>query len=431
MPISVLGLLGLGLGIWLGSIYPDQLSFIGSGVLAVFGFIGDNAPYIIFLTLTPAIGGMLRTGSAAKFAGAVLLAMLLSTFLAAFYGILVAMPFLSIPLGTAEGGLGSVLGEIGRQMGEFALTSQLFLAIWYSIIVALLLYFGEKRRATAWFCRPTARVYHWIGVTFVERYVGRALTTLFPLLLFAIGVFVPTRAAESIQEAQAAAEGGGFSVWGSTDPVTWYVFTVVLVAVAGIGWLLMVGYAVCRYTKLPFKRFLGQYLFYVYGMSWGTASSVASIPVNLDRTRSALGARSEVRDFVIPLGATVNLDGTIMAAFLIMPVAAYLVGFQVTLVHMLMVLLPLVVVSIGVPGIQGGMAIVTPPVILALVPGIPNPEVFSAIFLALGVGLTDQFRTGVNTCDNGLICRLFEHWYPKHFAKDRGLANGAGDAVPA
>src|SRR5207249_7953247 len=82
----------------------------------------------------------------------------------------------------------------------------------------------------------------------------------------------------------------------------------------------------CWVAGYSVGRFVREYLAYVYPFAWATSSSAASIPVNLERT-AALGVRKEVRDFVVPLGATVNLDGAIIAVFLITPMASMLVGY--------------------------------------------------------------------------------------------------------
>ncbi|HLE48151.1 MAG TPA: hypothetical protein VI818_07640, partial [Candidatus Thermoplasmatota archaeon] len=58
--------------------------------------------------------------------------------------------------------------------------------------------------------------------------------------------------------------------------------------------------------------------------------------------------------------------------------------------------------------------------LLPLPPG--TQAAFLAIFIGFNIGLSDQFRTGVNSIGNGVICRLFEFWYPTKFAK-KGVAD--------
>ncbi len=434
VPGSLWSLLALGVGVALGTFYPQRLLFIAEGVNGAIGLIAAAMPYIIFFTLTPAIADMLQRGSAGKFAGAVMVAMLVSTLSAGLFGILVAIPVLNLPLGAPSAGLGAILGQIAGKTFHAAVTAKPFIAIWISIASAFTLHFGSRSDALGTFLEPVERGVHWVGVEGVE-FVGSGIKTLLPAILLSIGIYIPTSAAGAVEDARRELSNAvAYQVWGTTNPVVWYLFTVLLIGLAGIVWLLLVGWLICRYTGFPYKRFLLGYFAYLYPFSWATASSAASIPINLELSDEVLEARSEVRDFIIPLGATVNLDGTMMAAFMLLPIATYLVGYQMTVMQLFMVLIPLTVVSVGVPGIPGGLAVVAPPVVLAFLPGLPE-ETFIAIFFAFGVGLTDQFRTGVNTVDNGLMCLLFEHWYPEHFAGDEpatgAVAAGGSASAPA
>jgi Na+/H+-dicarboxylate symporter len=186
---------------------------------------------------------------------------------------------------------------------------------------------------------------------------------------------------------------------------------------------------VCWRTKFSVKRFVKDYLLYVYPFAWATSSSTASIPINLERT-GALGVRKEVREFVIPLGATVNLDGAIIAVFVITPMAAMLVGYRPTLLDLLLLVIPVKLVTLGVPGIPGGVATVVPPLVSEILPIPPDMRAtFVAIWFGFSVGLSDQFRTGVNAATNGVVALMFEHWYDRWFARKRDAPASA--AQPA
>jgi Na+/H+-dicarboxylate symporter len=188
-------------------------------------------------------------------------------------------------------------------------------------------------------------------------------------------------------------------------------------------------YLVMRHTRLPFRTFLRDYFADVYPYAWATASSSATIPINLERAASGLRVRRQVRDFVIPLGATVNLDGTMIGGIVTAVAAAQMVGYTPTLVDLFLILVPLSIITIGVPGIPGGLAAVAAPVMTSLLPLPAGTEAaFTAIFIGFNIGLSDQFRTGVNSVDNGILSRLFEHWYPKRFAVDDGDAAGGPEA---
>lgn len=422
IPPSIVSLVFLGLGVALGSLFTQQLGFIGAAVNSFFNYLGGFAPYLIFLTLTPALGGVLRRGSAGRFSGAVTIAMVVSSFSAGLFGILVAVPVLNLPLGAAKGGVLGVIQQIARERGGEIVTSRPFVAIYGSILVSTGLYLGEKYEATEWFARPTADVFRRVGVDGVE-YAGSGIRYLLPAILLALGIYIPTSVADAVTKARSAAGGQVYQVWGSTDPVVWYFFAVTLVGLTGLIWVLGVGALICRYANFPYRRFINEYFLYVYPFSWSTASSAVSIPLNLEQADEGLDVREEIREFIIPLGATVNLDGTVMAGFLLIPITTYLLGVQMTLVDLFIILIPLTIVSIGIPGVPGGLPLVAAPVVLTFFPQLPRGD-FIALFTAFGVGLTDQFRTGVNTVDNGLMCLIFEYWYDDHFAKA-----GAASAV--
>lgn len=431
VPGPVWSLGALALGMLLGSIYPSELSPIGEGVRAIFKVIADAAPYIIYLTLVPAVLDMLATGSAAKFAAAASLSFVLATALAGLWAILILVPVFQLSFGFGGGDVGTAVSRVGAETFALAHSSPPFIAIWFGTLVALFLHFGVRWRATAWLCRPTGEIYRVVGVKGVEL-LGLAVKKTLPAVLFAIGVFIPTSVASALQRSQDSIDqSGGLGSLGAS-PVAWYFISVGVMVLILFSFLAVATWLVARYTRFSVKAIVRDYLLYVYPFAWATASSAASIPINLERTEHALKVRKEIRDFIIPLGATVNLDGTMMGAFVLTVVAGILVGYEPTIFDLLVLVIPLTVVTIGVPGIPGGLALVAPPVITAFLPMAPaQATLFQAIFFGFSIGLSDQFRTGVNTCNNGLLCRLFEHWYPKHFEKAREVPVAASTPLAA
>ncbi|MFA5860852.1 MAG: cation:dicarboxylase symporter family transporter, partial [Candidatus Thermoplasmatota archaeon] len=278
--------------------------------------------------------------------------------------------------------------------------------------------------------RPTLDVVRLMGVEGIAL-VGRAIKAVFPFLLFGIGIFIPTSIGAAIAKSEAGIRGAThFDTAFGANPVGLYLLTVWVQVLIFIVFMTLATLAVCAYAGFPIKRFIKDYLLYVFPFAWATSSSAASIPVNLERTQ-ALGVRKEVRDFVIPLGATVNLDGAIMACFVITPMAAMLVGYRPSFIDLLLLVIPIKLVTMGVPGIPGGIAVVVPPVVADI---LPIPEEGKAAFLAIwfgfSVGLSDQFRTGVNTTTNGLVAILFEKWYPKYFERHDPTKATQGDDAP-
>ncbi|HVL87374.1 MAG TPA: cation:dicarboxylase symporter family transporter [Candidatus Thermoplasmatota archaeon] len=420
----LVGLFALLAGIALGSAFPSYLAWVGAGVDGAFWLLGRAVPFIIFLVLTPAIVGLLSTGSAGKFAFWVSVAFVLTTFLAGVFAAIFLVLVFGLPLTPSSGDLGAVLAHVGQQTLAAATGAPAFIAIWYGALVALFLHYGGRSPRLAWFCRPTAGTLHRIGIGGIER-IGHGVRAVLPGLLFLVGIYIPTKLADALSR---VGEVGSLA---GRDPVLWYFLSVGVLAVALAIFLAMGVLAVCRITGFSVRAFVREYLVYVYPFAWATASSYATVPINLDRTK-ALGVRQEIREFIVVLGATVNLDGTMIGAFVLTVTTSLLVGYTPTALDILVLILPLAIVSIGAPGIPGGMALIAPGIVLAILPiPVALHAAFFAIFVAYAFGLSDQFRTGVNATDNGLLCLLFEHWYPAHFAKPGEAAAGSFQAASA
>lgn len=427
IPAPVWGLIALAAGMGLGTLYPTELAFVGKGVKDAFSYLAAAAPYIIYFTLVAAIGDMLKTGSAAKFAFWVTITYTITTILAGIWAIVVLWPLFQLDFVSGIPGGNGSLGAILDNVVTLATTSPPFIAISWAAICGVGLHFGSKFRATEWFARPTFEVLRKVGVDGVVL-AGQGLRYVLPVILFAIGVFIPTGVADAIGRSESGiAAAGASSAFSDLSSIQFYLISVGVTVFILMSFFGLAAFFVCRYAGFSLKRFFKDYFLYVYPFAWATASSAATIPLNLERTQNGLKVRKEIRDFIIPLGATVNLDGTMISAFVLTVLAGTIVGYTPSVTDLLVLIIPLTVVTIGVPGIPGGVALIAPPVIASFLP-IPDGAVaaFIAIFFGFSIGLSDQFRTGVNSCDNGLICLLYEKLYPKYFARkdaaDTGLA---------
>lgn len=418
VPFAVWTFVGLIGGMVIGSFVP-ALGFIGAGVKDVFGVIAALAPVIIFFTLTPALITMFRTSSAGKFALAVVVAFSITTAAGGIWAL--ALTFAIFPdmgFGLGTSGLGTVLRDLGNNIGGLLFTSAPFKAIWGALLTSVLLYYGggmKHASPTNAFRRmlwTIADIYELVGVYGVSA-LGKIIKIVMPAALFAIGIFLVVTLPETLADVTAAAADIPEPPFGA---VQGYFITVGIVVGITVLWLGLAGFAVARYTGFPFGRMIKEYMLIVYPFSWSTSSSAASIPINLEAARRGLHVRSQIRDFVVPLGATVNLDGTMMSAVVTTVVAAKMVGFTPSILDLLVALIPLVVITVGTPGVPGGLALVAAPVLATILPLPPGTaELFTGIFIAFGFGLNDQFRTAVNTLDNGLLCLLFEKWWPTTF----------------
>ncbi len=138
----------------------------------------------------------------------------------------------------------------------------------------------------------------------------------------------------------------------------------------------------------PVKFFKGMMPAIIFAFS--SASSVGTLPINLSCTEK-LGAKKEVASFVLPLGATINMDGTAIYQGVCAIFIASCYGIQLTLPQMLTIVLTATLASIGTAGVPGaGM------VMLAMVLQSVNIPV-EGIALVAGIDrIFDMGRTTVN-----------------------------------
>ncbi len=134
----------------------------------------------------------------------------------------------------------------------------------------------------------------------------------------------------------------------------------------------------------------------VFGFS--TSSSNATLPVTMEVTEKKLGVNNSVASFTIPLGATVNMDGTAIMQGVATVFVASVYGIDIGLQGYLMVILTATLASIGTAGVPGvGL------VMLAMVfnqVGLP----VEGIGLIIGVDrLLDMTRTAVNVTGDAVV----------------------------
>lgn len=125
-------------------------------------------------------------------------------------------------------------------------------------------------------------------------------------------------------------------------------------------------------------------------MAFSSASSVGTLPLNLECTER-LGARRDIASFVLPLGATINMDGTAIYQGVCAVFIASCYGIDLTIGQMATIVLTATLASIGTAGVPGaGM------VMLAMVLQSVNIPV-EGIALVAGIDrIFDMGRTTIN-----------------------------------
>lgn len=138
----------------------------------------------------------------------------------------------------------------------------------------------------------------------------------------------------------------------------------------------------------PVKFFKGMMPAILFAFS--SASSVGTLPLNMECTQK-LGASREVSSFVLPLGATINMDGTAIYQGVCAIFIAACYGIDLTLPQMLTIVLTATLASIGTAGVPGAGMVMLAMVLTSV--GLP----VDGIALVAGVDrIFDMGRTTVN-----------------------------------
>lgn len=125
-------------------------------------------------------------------------------------------------------------------------------------------------------------------------------------------------------------------------------------------------------------------------LAFSSASSVGTLPLNLECTER-LGAKKDIASFVLPLGATINMDGTAIYQGVCAIFIAACFGIDLTLAEMVTIVLTATLASIGTAGVPGSGMIMLAMVLQSV--GLP----VEGIALVAGVDrIFDMGRTVVN-----------------------------------
>ena len=132
--------------------------------------------------------------------------------------------------------------------------------------------------------------------------------------------------------------------------------------------------------------------------AFSTSSSAATIPVTLKTVTDDLGVKKDVSSFVIPVGATINMDGTAIMQGLATMFIASTVGVDLTLIQYGQIVILAIVTSIGTAAVPSAGTVTLALILGSL--GLP----LDAIGLILAVDrILDMIRTAVNVCGDAAV----------------------------
>jgi proton glutamate symport protein len=136
-------------------------------------------------------------------------------------------------------------------------------------------------------------------------------------------------------------------------------------------------------------------------VAFSTSSSGATLPVTMERCEEKLGVGEEVSAFVLPLGATINMDGTGLYQSVAAVFIAQALGMGLGITSQLTIVLTAVLASIGTAGVPGAGVIMLVVILEAI--GVPS----AGIALILGVDrILDMTRTVTNITGDACVATI-------------------------
>lgn len=154
------------------------------------------------------------------------------------------------------------------------------------------------------------------------------------------------------------------------------------------------------FTKTKIKDYL-KAVFPIQLVAFSTSSSAATLPFTMEQSQKELGISEEVSSFVLPVGATINMDGTscyqVIAVFFI----AQIFGIDLSFAQIMTIVALTILASIGTPGVPGGSIVMTVMVLSSV--GIPIEGL--ALILGLDRPL-DMLRTVVNVTGDTFVASV-------------------------
>lgn len=176
-----------------------------------------------------------------------------------------------------------------------------------------------------------------------------------------------------------------------------------LTVVLGLAIMIFLVYPILikRFAKVDFNTFL-KAISPAQLLAFSTSSSAATLPLTMERVEEKLGVSKKVSSFVLPLGATINMDGTSLYQAVAAVFIAQSFNIDLTVTDQLAILVTATLASIGSAAVPGaGLVMLT--IVLGLFPQIP----IEGIGLVFAVDrILDMCRTTVNVTGDASVAAI-------------------------
>jgi Na+/H+-dicarboxylate symporter len=182
----------------------------------------------------------------------------------------------------------------------------------------------------------------------------------------------------------------------------YYMFVVILGLIILLTFYLVLTLVVTKKNPFKFLKAIREPQL----LAFSTASSAAVMPLSMKTADEKLGVSSNISDFVIPVGATINMDGTALFQCVTTLFMAQAYGIELSIMSLLLITFTVVAASIGTPAIPGGGVIILASVLQSA--GIP----IDGLIIIIGIDrILGMLRCAVNVTGDLTACIVFDKFY--------------------
>lgn len=265
-----------------------------------------------------------------------------------------------------------------NMMGAMSTNSNMLQVIFIAIILGIaILLVGKERSAPV--------------IKLVDSLDAIVLKVVDIIMIYApIGVF-------ALMSAMVVDSAGDFSLLGALG---YYALTVIL----GLLMMIFIVYPTLLkiFTKSSLRHFFRS-MMPVQLLAFSTSSSAATLPLTMETVETKLGVSNRTASFVLPVGVTINMDGTSCYQAIAAVFIAQVLGIDLGWQELLILVATTTISSIGTPGVPGGSIVILVMVLGSV--GIP------AEGLALILGMDrplDMLRTVVNVTGDATVATIVD-----------------------
>ena len=156
------------------------------------------------------------------------------------------------------------------------------------------------------------------------------------------------------------------------------------------------------FTRIHVRNFI-RAMYPVQLFAFSTSSSAATLPLTLETVERELKVSEEVSSFVLPVGTTINMDGTSCYQSIAILFIAQVLGIDLSISQLLIIVAMTILSSIGTPAIPGGSYVILTMVLTSV--GIPA----EGLALILGIDRPlDMLRTAVNVTGDATVASIVD-----------------------